>query len=155
MIGTVKIGELAHGLVSRVMITTIRSLVRLFIFLVFGPSLGLLTFFVVGNRSGHCTGCPDPSLHGFMFLLFLVYLNGLVPALATALVDSYFDFMGAKGILKWLATGLFGFLAAYLNVLFPLLIFQLKWGFVGAIPAVICSAITDQTMISFRKWLRA
>jgi hypothetical protein len=127
----------------------IRALIRCFVFGVFGPSLGLLTFFVFGRGSAR-----DLGLDTFVIGLLFVYLNGLVPALITAGFDSCLDYR-ATGISKWLLTGTFGYAAAYVNVLAPLLVYQPKWGLVGAIPAIICSAITDQITSTAKKCLRA
>jgi hypothetical protein len=118
-----------------------KELFRCFIFLVFGPGLGLLTFVVIGRGS-----VRDLGLDTSVIVLLLFYLNGLVPALITAAFDSYLDCKRAKGIAMWLGTGCFGYAAAYVNILAPLLLFQPKWGLVGAIPAAICSMITDLTM---------
>jgi hypothetical protein len=101
----------------------IKELFRCFIFLGFGPSLDT-----------------------FVIVLLSFYLNGLVPALITAAFDTYLDGKRASGIAKWLGTGIFGYAAAYVNIFAPVLLFQPKWGLVGAIPAAICSAITDLTM---------
>lgn len=117
----------------------LRTLIRCAIFGVLGPSLALLTFFAIGHDSAKGLG-----LDAFVIALLVFYLNGLVPALLTAGFDSYLDRKGARNILKWLLTGTFGYGAAYLNVLFPVLIYQPRWGLLGAIPAMICSAITDQ-----------
>jgi hypothetical protein len=119
----------------------IKELFRCFIFLGFGPSLGLLAFVVTGRGSA-----KDLGLDTFVIVLLSFYLNGLVPALITAAFDSYLDGKRASGIAKWLGTGIFGYAAAYVNIFAPVLLFQPKWGLVGAIPAAICSAITDLTM---------
>jgi hypothetical protein len=128
----------------------IKELFRCFIFLVFGPSLGLLTLFVISRGSARDLGL-DASVIVFLFF----YLNGLVPALITAAFDSYLDCKRAKGIAMWLGTGCFGYAAAYVNILGPLLLYQPKWGLVGAIPAAICSAITDLTMTRTKQYLRS
>ena len=128
----------------------IKELFRCFIFLVFGPSFGLLTFVVIGRGSA-----KDLGLDTFVIALLFFYLNGLVPALITAAFDSYLHCKRAKGIAMWLATGSFGYAAAYVNILASLLLYQPKWGLVGAIPAAICSAITDLTMTRTKESLRA
>jgi mannitol-specific phosphotransferase system IIBC component len=126
-----------------------RALVRCFIFGVFGPCLGLLAFVIFGRGSA-----KDLSSDTFVIVLLLVYLNGLVPALITAAFDSYLD-RRVKGISKWSLAGSFGYVAAYVNVLVPLLVYQPLWGLVGAIPAIICSAITDQVIGSTKECARA
>jgi hypothetical protein len=128
----------------------IRALSKCFIFAVFGPSLGLLSFLVIGRGSAKDLS-PDTSAIALLF----VYLNGMVPALMTAAFDGYLDRKVAKGISKWLLTGSFGYAAAYVNVLAPMLIYQPKWGLVGAIPALICSAISDQMTSRTTQGLRA
>ena len=95
------------------------------------------------------------GLDTFVIALLFFYLNGLVPALITAAFDTYLDYKSMKGIALWLATGSFGYAAAYVNILAPLLLHQPKWGWVGAIPAAICSAITDLTMTRTKESLRA
>ena len=119
---------------------------------------------VSAGRSGECTLLADPAfvvisrssakdlgLDTFVIALLFFYLNGLVPALITAA----FDAKRARGIAMWLATGSFGYAAAYVNILAPLLLHQPKWVWVGAIPAAICSAITDLTMTRTKESLRA
>ena len=102
-------------------------------------------------RSIGRSSAKDLGLDKFVIALLFFYLNGLVPALITAA----FDGKRAKGIAMWLATGSFGYAAAYVNILAPLLLHQPKWGWVGAIPAAICSAITDLTMTRTKESLRA
>jgi hypothetical protein len=128
----------------------IRELFRCFIFLVLGPGLGLFTFVFTGRGSA-----KDIGLDTFVIVLLSFYLNGLVPAFMTAAFDSYLDTKRASGIARWLGTGIFGYAAAYVNFFAPILLFQPKWGLVGAIPATICSAITDLTMTRTRRSLRA
>jgi len=119
----------------------IKELVRCFMFLALGPSLGLLTFAAMSRGSA-----KDIGLDTFVIVLFVFYLNGLIPALITAAFDSYLDGKRAGGFARWLGAGIFGYAAAYVNFFAPILLFQPKWGLVGAIPAAICSAITDLTM---------
>jgi hypothetical protein len=79
-------------------------------------------------------------------VLLFAYLFGLVPALMAAAFDEFLDGRGAKSIPKCLLTGAFGYVAAY-AVAFevtPLLLYQLRWGLIGAVPAVICSWIADK-----------
>jgi hypothetical protein len=127
----------------------VKTLVRCFVFGVLGPSFGLLTSIAIGLGNA-----KDLSLDGLVIVLLAVYLNGLVPALITAAFDSYSDWKGARGILKWLLTGALGYGAAYLNIPLPVIILQPRWGLVGAIPAAICSAITEQ-IVSPEKCRRA
>jgi hypothetical protein len=132
----------------------IRALLKCFVFGVFGPSLGLLTLFFVSRSGGSLNG-PNPATDTFVVLLLFAYLNGLVPALIAAGFDSYLDRKGVKGVSKYLLTGAVGYAAAYVNIIGPLLLFVPKWGLLGAIPAVICSAISDQIMSPVQKFCRA
>ncbi|OKO76436.1 DUF5413 family protein, partial [Bradyrhizobium sp. NAS96.2] len=116
---------------------------------VFGPSLGLLVSLIFGRGNA-----KDVTSDTFVILLLVVYLNGLVPALITAAFDGYLD-RRVKGISKWLLAGSFGYVVAYVNILVPLLVYDPKWGLVGAIPAVICSALTDQVIGSAKDFARA
>jgi hypothetical protein len=132
------------------MLRTLVTLLRCLVFGVLGPGFGLLTSFAIGRDSA-----KDLGLDTFVIALLFAYLNGLVPALLTAAFDSDLDWKGARGILKWLLTGTFGYGASYLNILFPVLIYQPRWGFVGAVPAMICSAITDSIMSPAKGYRRA
>jgi hypothetical protein len=126
-----------------------KELFRCFIFVGFGPSLGLLTFALLAQGSA-----KGLSLDTVIIELLFFYLNGLVPALITAAFDTYLDYKSMKGIALWLATGSFGYAAAYVNIIGPLLMYQPKWGLVGAVPAAICSAITDLAMPRTKEALR-
>lgn len=106
--------------------------------MILGPSLGLLTLYAVGGIARDLLG---PRL--LIIAFFLVYLVGLIPAVITAVFDSYIDGRGARGISKWLVTGCFGYVAAYLNILASTVLHDPTWGVLGAVPALICSAITD------------
>ncbi|CCD85360.1 conserved membrane protein of unknown function [Bradyrhizobium sp. ORS 285] len=126
-----------------------RDLVRCIIFGVFGPSLGLLTFVVVNRGS-----VRDLGLDTLLIALLFVYLNGLVPALIAAAFDRYLD-CRTRGLGKWFLCGCFGYVAAYMNVLVPILVYQPRWGLVGAIPAMICSAVTQHIIGPFDECARA
>jgi hypothetical protein len=117
----------------------IEGLVRCCVFGFLGPIAGLLTFIVLGG------GLKDLPLDTFVIVLLFTYLFGLVPALITAAFDGFLDGRGARGIPKHLLTGTFGYAAAYLIAVgvTPLL-YQPRWGLIGAIPAAVCSWITDK-----------
>ena len=131
-----------------------RAFLRCFVFGVFGPGLGLLTLFFVSRGGGSLNGL-NPATDTFVVLLLFAYLNGLAPALITAGFDSYLDRKGVKGVSKYLLTGAVGYAAAYVNLIGPVLLFVPKWGLLGAIPAVICSAITDQILRPVQQFRRA
>jgi hypothetical protein len=116
----------------------IEALVRCCAFGFLGPIAGLLTLIVSGG------GSKNLALDTFVIVLLFAYLFGLVPALITAAFDEFLDGRGAKGIPKYLLTGAFGYAAAYVFPLMPLLIYEPRWGLIGAIPATICSWITDK-----------
>jgi hypothetical protein len=116
----------------------IEVLVRCCAFGFLGPIAGLLTLIVSGG------GSKNLALDTFVIVLLFAYLFGLVPALITAAFDEFLDGRGAKGIPKYLLTGAFGYAAAYVFPLMPLLIYEPRWGLIGAIPATICSWITDK-----------
>jgi len=85
-----------------------------------------------------------------MIVLPFALMAGLLPALATAALDRLIEMWGAKSLQRYLLTGLVGYAAAYLLMLenlleaSPLMQFRYDWGLIGAIPAVVCSWITDK-----------
>lgn len=116
-------------------------MIEALVFGLLGPIAGLLTLIVLGG------GLNDLPLDTFVVGLLFTYLAGLVPALMTAAFDIFLDVRGAKGIPKYLLTGAFGYAAAYVVAFggfMPLLIYQPRWGLIGAIPAAICSWIADK-----------
>jgi len=120
--------------------TTSLTARRLAIFGIVGPPLGLATglgMLWLISRSQTVTGS------GFLALLVPTYFLGLVPALATALVDSALAARGTPRRIVWTALagaacGFFPVAAAigYSGLIRPLF---LVWGLVGAVPAAICS----------------
>jgi hypothetical protein len=83
----------------------------------------------------------------------VAWIAGLVPASITAALDKLFERLGARSIQRYLLTGIAGYASAYLFMLenyfeveqlFP---FRYDWGLVGAIPAVICSFVTEKLEI--------
>jgi hypothetical protein len=126
-------------------------MIEALVFGLLGPIAGLLTLIVLGG------GLKDLPLDTFIFLLLFTYLTGLIPAFITAAFDIYLDVRGAKGIPKYLLTSAFGYAAAYV-VAFevnPLLLYQPRWGLIGAIPAAICSWIADKTTNRIQESRRA
>lgn len=80
---------------------------------------------------------------GFLALLLPTYFLGLVPALATALVDAALAARGTPRRIAWtaLAGAVCGFMPVaaaigYSGLVRPLV---LAWVLVGAVPAAICS----------------
>ena len=116
----------------------IEALVRCCVFGFVGPIAGLLTLIILGG------GSQNLVLDTLIIVLLFVYLFGLVPALLAAAFDEFLDRRGAKGIPKYLLTGGFGYVVAYLVPLTPLLLYQPRWGLIGATSAAICSWITDK-----------
>jgi hypothetical protein len=115
-------------------------MIEALVFGLLGPIAGLLTFIVLGG------GLKDLPLDTLVIVLLFAYLAGLVLALITAAFDIFLDAWGAKGIPKYLLTGAFGYAAAYVVAfeVTPLLLYQPRWGLIGAIPAATCSWIADK-----------
>jgi hypothetical protein len=131
----------------------LRTMIDALVFGLLGPAAGLLTWMAVLGR-----GSRDLPLDPFIIGLLFTYLAGLFPALITAAFDIYLDVRGAKGIPKYLLTGAFGYAAAYgvaFGGLLPLLIYQPRWGIIGAIPAAMCSWIADKLTTRVQASLRA
>jgi hypothetical protein len=131
----------------------LRTMIDALVFGLLGPIAGLLTWMTVLGG-----GLKDLPLDTLIIGLLFTYLAGLFPALITAAFDIFLDVRGAKGIPKYLLTGAFGYAAAYVVAfggLMPLLIYQPRWGIIGAIPAVICSWIADKITTRVQENLRA
>jgi hypothetical protein len=127
----------------------LEALIRCSVFGFLGPVAGLLTLIVSGVGSGNL------GLDTFVLVLVFAYLFGLVPALMTAAFDGFLDGRGARGIPRYLLTGAFGYAAAYVFPLMPLLIYQPRWGVIGSVPAAICSWITEKIINPVQKSRRA
>jgi hypothetical protein len=128
----------------------IEALVRCCVFGLLGPLAGLLALIALSRAS------IDFTSDGFVIVLLFTYLFGLLPALITAAFDSWANGRGAKGLLKYLLTSAFGYAAAYtFGLLTPLLIYNPRWGLIGAVPAAICSWITDKLINPVRESRRA
>jgi hypothetical protein len=118
-------------------------MVRFGIFAGFGPFIGLLTLIVLGG------GFVSHALESFVILVPFALIAGLAPALVTAAVDKMIETWGAKSVRRYLLTAIAGYAATYLLMLEnffeiePMVPFRYDWGLIGAIPAMICSWITD------------
>jgi hypothetical protein len=123
-------------------------MMRFPVFTVLGPLTGYLVFIgLAGGFKG------DGAGRAFGMLLPVAWIAGLVPALITAALDKLFERLGARSVQRYLLTGIVGYASAYLFMfenyfevesLFP---FRYDWGLVGAIPAVICSFVTEKVEI--------
>jgi hypothetical protein len=120
-------------------------MIRFLFFGALGPFLGFLVFIAIGG------GFKSHAAESFTILLPFAFLAGVLPALATAVVDRMIAAWGVRSGKRYFLTGLVGYAAAYLLMLenllevSPLVSFQFDWGLIGAVPAVICSWVTDKT----------
>jgi hypothetical protein len=86
-------------------------------------------------------------------LLPVAWIAGLVPSWIAAALDQLFERLGARSVQRLLLTGIIGYASAYLFMvenyfeIEPLFPFRYDWGFVGAVPAVICSFVTEKLEI--------
>jgi hypothetical protein len=83
-------------------------MIRLFVFELLGPVLGLLVLTALGG------GFKSHVFQAFAIVLPFALAAGLVPALITAAFDRAMNRRGERGISKYLLTGGFGYVAAYL-----------------------------------------
>jgi hypothetical protein len=119
-------------------------MIRFALFGVLGPFIGLLVAIALGG------GFKSNAAESFVIVLPFAFLVGVIPALAAAALDRIFEVWGARSLQRYLLAGLAGYAAAYLLMIenlfetSPLLQFRYDWGLIGAIPAVICSWITDK-----------
>ena len=123
-------------------------MIRFPVFMVLGPLGGYFVFdSLAGGFKGHDAGVV------FGMLLPVAWIAGLVPASITAALDKFFERLGARSVQRYLLTGIAGYASAYLFMfenyfeIEPLLPFRYDWGLVGAIPAVICSFVTEKLEI--------
>ncbi|WP_152033224.1 hypothetical protein [Bradyrhizobium sp. DOA9] len=121
-------------------------MIRFGVFGVLGPLAGYFVFLGLGG------GFSGPSSAGVAFIMLLpvAWIAGVVPALLTASFDQSLARLGATPAQRYLLTALVGYAAAYLLMLAnfleaePLFPFQSSWGLVGAIPAAVCSFVTER-----------
>jgi hypothetical protein len=119
-------------------------MIRFPLFAFLGPFIGYLVFIVLGG------GFRSHAAESFVIVLPFALMAGLLPALATAALDRLIEMWGPESFQRYLLTGLVGYAAAYLLMLgnlleiSPLIQLRYDWGLIGAIPAVICSWITDK-----------
>jgi hypothetical protein len=124
-------------------------MIRFPVFAVLGPLAGYFVFVGIGG------GIKGDSA-GIIFgaLLPVAWTAGLLmPASITAALDQQFERLGARSLQRYLLTGIIGYASAYLFMvenyfeiesLFP---FRYDWDLVGAVPAVICSSVTEKLEI--------
>jgi hypothetical protein len=123
-------------------------MVRFPVFAVLGPLTGYFVFISLG---GGIKGDSAGIIFGM--LLPVAWIAGLVPASITAALDQLFERLGARSVQRYLLTGIIGYASAYLFMvenyfeIEPLFPFRYDWGLVGAIPAVICSFVTEKLEI--------
>ena len=123
-------------------------MIRFPVFTVLGPLAGYFVFIgLAGGFKGDGAGVA------FGMLLPVAWIAGLVPALITAALDQLFERHGARSVQRQLLTGIVGYASAYLFMfenyfeVEPLFPFRYDWGLIGAIPAVICSFVTERLEI--------
>jgi hypothetical protein len=123
-------------------------MIRFAVFTVLGPLAGYFVFIGLGGgNKGDSAGII------FGMLLPVAWIAGLVPASITAALDQLFERLGARSVQRHVLTGIVGYASAYLFMLEnyfevePLFPFRYDWGLVGAIPAVICSLVTERLEI--------
>jgi hypothetical protein len=123
-------------------------MIRFPVFAVLGPLAGYVVFIsLAGGFKG------DGAEVAFGMLLPVAWIAGLVPASITAALDMLFERLGARSVQTHLLTGIVGYACAYLFLFEnyfetePMFPFRVDWGLVGAIPAVICSLVTEKLEI--------
>jgi hypothetical protein len=123
-------------------------MIRFPVFTVLGPLTGYFVFIGLGaGIKGDGAGI------NFGMLLPVAWIAGLVPASITAALDQLFERLGARSVQRHLLTGIIGYASAYLFMvenyfeIEPLFPFRYDWGLIGAIPAVICSFVTEKLEI--------
>jgi hypothetical protein len=123
-------------------------MIRFPVFTVLGPLAGYLVFIVlVGDSKGSNAGAT------FGMLLPVAWIAGVVPASIAAALDQFFERLRARSVQRHLLTGVIGYACSYLFMfenyfeIEPLFPFRYDWGLIGAIPAVICSFVTERLEI--------
>jgi hypothetical protein len=118
-------------------------MIRLCTFVLAGPVIGLL---VLVAQAG---GLRNHALEAFAIVVPFALVAGAIPASVTALLDGLMERRGVRSLTRYLATAACGYVAAYLlsvENMFevePLVPVGPEWGLIGAVPAAICSWITD------------
>ena len=119
-------------------------MIRLSCFVILGPFIGYLAFVVTGG------GFKSHAAEAFVLILPFALLAGLPPALIAAAADRGIELCGVRSFHRYLLTGAFGYAAAYLLMIAnlfestPMVSLEPRWGLIGAIPAIVCSWITDR-----------
>ncbi len=117
---------------------------RLLLFGLLGPPLGFVTaFWVLLQILNMALGEKSTADLGQLILLPMVYIVGIVPALAAGGIDHYFRNWRLGPLFTCLAGYLLGFvpIATALVMGFTHGPFVLIFGLIGAIPALICALI--------------
>jgi len=115
---------------------------RVGVFLLVGPLLGLTVILILTAR----IVVPHPGIHISAYFLAFAYLASLIPAIAAALADLW---LAAK---TWqlLGAACVGAIAAVLEMLLlhgQVTVLQLlAFGLSGALPAAVCSWLSDRTV---------
>jgi hypothetical protein len=113
------------------------------VFMVLSPLSG---YFVFLSLAGGVHG--DHSDMIFTMLLPVAWVAGLIPASITAGFDALFERFGARSVQRYALTAIVGYASVYLFLLEnyleaePMFSLRYDWGFIGAVPAVICSFVT-------------
>jgi hypothetical protein len=117
---------------------------RLLLFGLLGPALGfVMAFWVILQIFNVATGGESTAHPGQLILLPMAYALGIVPALATGLIDHYFHKKKLGVLYTCFAGYLLGFMPIATTVLMGFLHgpFVLLFGLIGAVPALVCSLI--------------
>lgn len=121
---------------------------RFLIFGLLGPVLG---FIVVRYGFLASTAHLDPRE---LVLLPVAFFLGLLPALAAAWIDKLLSDRGVRLRPLWMAA--IGFAVSFLPILAALIYLGstdpliLLWGFIGAVPAFICSLLCGPSRVVAR-----
>ena len=117
---------------------------RLLIFALLGPPLGVATgLWVILPVFSWAVGDPVQFDYHQLILLPLGYLSGVPPALLAGLLDRFLAKRNIRRRVLWVALG--GFLLSFLPLASSFAAgfihgpFILIFGFVGAVPAAVCS----------------
>ena len=117
---------------------------RLLIFALLGPPLGVATgLWVILPVFSWAVGDPVQFDYHQLILLPLGYLSGVPPALLAGLLDGFLAKRNIRRRVLWVALG--GFLLSFLPLASSFAAgfihgpFILIFGFVGAVPAAVCS----------------
>ncbi len=133
---------------------------RFLIFGVLGPALGFLPFgipFLMGMLASPSLDNLVGGLHAYLLLQLVAYAFGIVPALAAAICDWRIP-APITGRRRLLLVGSCGYILSYLTFAValtyhqdmeprgnPVQLISLFYGFIGAVSAIACSWLTNET----------